>query len=114
MSAEQIIEEIKALTPGERAEVFKKTLPSICPQSSKAIERLLRRLENPDIPEDVWRGIEDAEDGRFVDMETALRQGLTTADQARLLTLQPGQQRFSRFVQIGKNVQPFRHGQGFE
>ena len=35
---------------------------------------LLRRLENPDIPEDVWHGIEDAEDGRLVDMETALTQ----------------------------------------
>ena len=74
MSAEQIIKEIKALTPGERAEVFKKTLPSVCPQGGKVIERLLRRLENPDIPEDVWRGIEDAEDGRLLDMETALNE----------------------------------------
>ena len=53
-------------------EVLKKTLAGLCPRSNKAIERLLRRLENPDIPEDMWRGMEDAEDGRFVDMETAL------------------------------------------
>ena len=39
---------------------------------SKLVERTMRRIENPDIPEDVWRGIEDAEDGRLVDMETAL------------------------------------------
>jgi hypothetical protein len=40
----------------------------------KAIERLLRRLQNPDIPEDVWIGFEDIEDGRVVDMETALNE----------------------------------------
>ena len=44
---------------------------------SGAIERLIRRMENPDIPEDVWRGIENTEDGRFVDMETALTKALT-------------------------------------
>ncbi len=34
----------------------------------------MRRIENPDIPEDVWRGIEDAEDDRLVDMEVALNE----------------------------------------
>jgi hypothetical protein len=62
---------LNALPAGERIEVFKKTLPAACPQNSKAVERLLRRLENPDVPEDVWRGIEDAEAGRLVDLETA-------------------------------------------
>jgi hypothetical protein len=57
-----------------RSEVLKRTLMALCLNSSKAIERLLRRLESPDIPEDVWRGIEDAEDGRCVDMETALHE----------------------------------------
>ncbi|PWU12487.1 MAG: hypothetical protein C5B50_21350 [Verrucomicrobia bacterium] len=74
MSAEQIIEELKALPPHQRAQVFKETFPGLCPQAGKTVERLLRRLENPDVPEDVWRGIEDAEDGRLVDMETALNE----------------------------------------
>jgi len=72
VSAQEVIEQLESLPPGERAEVLKKTLVRHCPKNVKAIERLLRRLENPDIPEDVWRGIEDAEDGRLVDMETAL------------------------------------------
>jgi len=71
-SAQEVIERFRALPAGERIEVLKKTLPAFSPQNAKAVERLLRRLENPDIPEDVWRGIEDAEDGRFVDMETVL------------------------------------------
>jgi len=72
VSAQEVIEQLESLPPGERAEVLKKTLIRYCPKSGKVIERLLRRLENPDVPEDVWRGIEDAEDGRLVDMETAL------------------------------------------
>jgi hypothetical protein len=74
MSAEQIIEEINSLPPKQRAEIFRKTLLGLWPAGGKTIERLMRRVENPDIPEDVWRGIEDAEDGRLVDMETALRE----------------------------------------
>ena len=38
----------------------------------RLVERMIRQIENPDIPEDVWRGIEDAEAGRLVDMETAM------------------------------------------
>jgi hypothetical protein len=47
-------------------------MAGLCPQSSKAVERLCRRLENPDISEDVWRGIEEAEDGRLMDLDEAL------------------------------------------
>lgn len=39
-----------------------------------AMHREKRRIENPDIPEDVWRGVKEAEDGRILDMETALTQ----------------------------------------
>ncbi len=74
MSTQQVIEQIESLPPDERAEVLKQTLTRLCPKSGKVIERLLRRLENPDVPEDVWRGIEDAEDGRLVEMESALPQ----------------------------------------
>jgi hypothetical protein len=72
VSARDIIEQLESLPRGERAEVLKETLSRFCPESGKVIERLVRRLENPDIPEDVWRGMEDAEDGRVVDMEKAL------------------------------------------
>jgi hypothetical protein len=38
----------------------------------KSVQRLLRRLEHPEVPEDFWLGLEDSEDGRDIDMETAL------------------------------------------
>jgi len=53
-------------------DAIKRLLGTVCPDT-KLIDRLMRRLENPDIPEDVWRGTEDAEEQRLVEMETALR-----------------------------------------
>jgi hypothetical protein len=73
MSAAEIFKELESLPRSERASVAKRILQSLCPDS-KAVERMMRRIENPDVPEDVWRGIEDAEDGRTVKMETALHE----------------------------------------
>lgn len=73
MSATEIFKELDSLPRPERASVAKRILQSLC-SDNKAIERIMRRIENPDVPADVWRGIEDAEDGRTVDMETALHE----------------------------------------
>ena len=73
MSAAKIFKELESLPRPERANVAKRILQGLCPDS-KAVERMMRRIENPDIPEDVWRGIEDAEDGRVVEMEAALHE----------------------------------------
>ena len=56
MSASELIEQFKALSPKERAQVAKFV------------------VENDDswIPESFKRGMADAEAGRFVDMETVL------------------------------------------
>ena len=72
MSASEILTELESLPRPERTRVARRVLEMLCPEP-KTVERLMRRVENPDIPEDVWRGIEDAEDGRTVEMETALR-----------------------------------------
>ena len=56
MSAAEVIAEIETLPVAELV----------------IIERAVRRLAHPDIPEEVWEGLEDMEDGRGVDMETAL------------------------------------------
>lgn len=72
VSKAEIVRELESLPPAERAEVIKGVLVDLWPESGKAVERLIRRLENPDIPEDVWRGIEEAEDGQFIDMDEAL------------------------------------------
>ena len=72
MSAQEISEQLEALPEAQRVEILKRALAGLCPQSNRAVERLLRRLENPDIPEDVWRGIEEAEDGKLIDLDEAL------------------------------------------
>jgi hypothetical protein len=52
-----IIEQIRALTKEEQAEVFE----------------MVHRLEDDAIPESFWQGLDDIRRGRVVDMETALR-----------------------------------------
>jgi len=52
-----IIEQIKALSEQEQAEVFE----------------MVHRLEDGAIPESFWQGLDDIRQGRVVDMETALR-----------------------------------------
>jgi hypothetical protein len=73
MSAAELARELEGLSQPERARIAKHLLQTLC-RDAKVVDRIMRRLENPDLPEDVWRGIEDAEDGRLVDMETALRE----------------------------------------
>jgi hypothetical protein len=57
MSAQEIIEQIKALPAGERAQVARFV------------------IENDDswIPEEFKQGMADAAEGRFADMETVLK-----------------------------------------
>ena len=73
MSTVDILKEVEALPRPERAGVAKRILQTLS-GNPNVVERIMRRIENPDVPEDVWRGIEDAEDGRLVEMETALYQ----------------------------------------
>ena len=72
MSVAQVIAEIEVLPESERAAVAEAALKKLPPERLLGFERLLRRLAHPDVPEEVWRGFEDCEEGRTVDMETAL------------------------------------------
>jgi hypothetical protein len=75
MSLAEMTEELPKLSSTERIALITSCLKLLSKEAGsqkKIFERLLRRLENPDIPEDVWFGFEDTEDGRVVDMETAL------------------------------------------
>ena len=72
MTASMLANELRTVPDPERGNVIGAALRAIYPHSGRVIDRMIRRIENPDIPEDVWRGIEDAEAGRLVDMETAM------------------------------------------
>ena len=73
-NVQQIAAQIHALSPPDRQQVLAEALRQFAPVERQAVERLLRRLQHPGIPEDVWEGFEDAEDGRFVDLESALNE----------------------------------------
>jgi len=77
MTATDVIREVETLPRGEKLNVLRHLATTVNGDDAahrKVIERLLRRLENPDIPEATFRAMEDVEDGRVVDMETALYQ----------------------------------------
>jgi hypothetical protein len=74
MTAVELIKEMKALPAQERAQVVKQAIQELAADERKSIERLLRRLQHPDVPEAFWQGVEDHEEGRTVDLETALRE----------------------------------------
>jgi len=74
MSAAEVIAQIEALPKAERVAVAKEALHHLDPADLKIVERTLRRLAHPDVPEEVWEGYEDYEEGRFVDMDTILRE----------------------------------------
>ena len=68
MSATQIVEELEEMPVETRREVVLSVLAKLYPRSAKAIERLLRRIEHPEVPEAVWEGFEEAEDGKGIEM----------------------------------------------
>ncbi len=69
MSAAEILAELPTLSDAERAQIAEQSLRQLDPELLKLVERRLRRLAHPEVPDEVWEGIEDAEDGRFVDPE---------------------------------------------
>ncbi|MGA3172718.1 MAG: hypothetical protein ABSE62_17080 [Chthoniobacteraceae bacterium] len=60
--------EMAAMPDEERHETLKSILARLYPEGQKTIERMLRRIENPNTPEDVWEGFEQAEDGKGIEM----------------------------------------------
>ena len=68
MSATQIVTELEEMPAEARGQVVRSVLAKLYPQSAKSIERLWRRIEHPEVPEDVWEGFEEAEDGKGIEM----------------------------------------------
>jgi hypothetical protein len=63
MKADILENELKSLPESERARIIRGALQALSPPILKALERQLRRYAHPEVPEDVWIGFEEAEDG---------------------------------------------------
>jgi hypothetical protein len=68
MTADTLENELKTLPEAERARIIRGALQELSPATIKALERQLRRFAHPDVPEDVWTGFEEAEDGRGIEV----------------------------------------------
>jgi hypothetical protein len=64
MTVDILENELKTLPETERAGIISRSLQELSPTALKALERQLRRFAHPEVPEDVWTGFEEAEDGR--------------------------------------------------
>lgn len=69
MTATKLANELKTVPEAERAKLISAALSDLYPNSGKFIERLVRRVEHPEIPEDVWQGFEECEDGKAIEMK---------------------------------------------
>jgi hypothetical protein len=68
MTADILENELKTLPETERARIIRGALQELSPPTLKALERQLRRFAHPEVPEDVWTGFEEAEDGRGIEI----------------------------------------------
>ena len=68
MTANVLEQELKTLPEAERAQVIRAAMRELSPAALKVLERQVRRLAHPEVPEDVWTGFEEAEDGRGIEI----------------------------------------------
>ena len=63
MTASALERELKSLPEAQRARIIGAAMGELSPSKLKTLERQLRRLARPEVPEDVWVGFEEAQDG---------------------------------------------------
>jgi hypothetical protein len=71
VSAADIIRESESLTMKEKLAVMRRWLAQLGEddRQRKTVERLLRRLEHPEVPEEIWEGFEQCEDGQALEIK---------------------------------------------
>jgi hypothetical protein len=69
MKADILENELKTLPEEERAQIIRRALQELSPTALKDLERQVRRFAHPEVPEDVWIGFEEAEDGRGLEIQ---------------------------------------------
>jgi hypothetical protein len=68
MTVDTLENELKTLPETERARIIRGAIQDLSPTSLKAMEWQLRRFAHPEVPEDVWTGFEEAEDGKGIEI----------------------------------------------
>jgi hypothetical protein len=68
MTASMLERELKTLPEEQRATIIRAALQELSPTVLRALERQVRRLAHPEVPEDVWVGFEEAEEGLGIEI----------------------------------------------
>jgi len=68
MTSDILENELKTLPETERARIIRRAIQELSPPALKSLERQLRRFTHPEVPEDVWTGFEEAEDGLGIEV----------------------------------------------
>jgi hypothetical protein len=68
MTVDILENELKTLPEEERARIIHGALQELSRPTLRVLERQLRRCAHPEVPEDVWIGFEEAEDGRGIEV----------------------------------------------
>ncbi len=68
MTVDTLENELKTLPEEQRVRIIRRAIQALSPTVLKDMERELRRFAHPEVPEDVWTGFEEAEDGRGIEI----------------------------------------------
>jgi hypothetical protein len=68
MTVDALENELKTLPEADRTRIIRGALRALSPAAMRTLERQLRRFAHPEVPEDVWTGFEEAEDGRGIEV----------------------------------------------
>jgi hypothetical protein len=69
MTTAALKRELHALPEAERARLIGSALKNLSPASIQTLERQVRRLAHPEVPEDIWVGFEEAEAGLGIEIK---------------------------------------------
>lgn len=64
MSVAEVLKQVQLLRQEDMAGFASQVLTSLYPESRDQIDRLIRRLESPKVPEEFWEGVEEYENGK--------------------------------------------------
>jgi hypothetical protein len=68
MTGDVLENELKTLPEAERTRIIRGALQELSPGALNIVERQLRRFAHPEVPEDLWTGFEQAEDGQGIEV----------------------------------------------
>ena len=68
VSTAEIVKALESVREAERSTVARNVLETLYPSRRDLIDRLVRRLDHPEIPDDFWEAVDELEAGQGIEM----------------------------------------------